>query len=105
MRRNVRESAVGKIGESTKVLLGRCADMVVQIGVHRARLVFGTGEVVAEASGARNPGNFRTNGLSAADCGDVRTCTRKLRRELWRHFAIVRLAGCANACRWIQLAV
>lgn len=99
MRRNIRESAIGKIGESTKVLLGRCADVVVQVGGHCTRLVFRAGEVVAEASGARDPGNLRTNGLSAADCGDVRTCTWKLRRELWRHFAIVRLAGCANACR------
>ena len=101
MRRNVRESAIGKVGESTKVLLGRCTDVVVQIGIHCVCLVSGTGEVVAEASGARDPGNLRTNGLSAADCGDVRTCTRKLRRELWRLFAIVRLAGCANACTWI----
>ena len=101
MRRNVRESAVGKVGESTKVLLGRCADVVGQIGIDRACLVSGTGEVVAEASGARDPGNLWTNGLSAADCGDVRTCTRKLWRELWRHFAIVGLTGCANACGWI----
>ena len=99
MRRNIRESAIGKIGEGTKVLHGRCADVIFQVGGHCTRLVFWAGEVVAEASGASDPSNLRTNGLSATDCGDVRTCTWKLRRELWRHFAIVRLAGCANACR------
>ena len=98
MRGNVRESAIGKVGESAKVLFGSRADVIIQVGGYCARLVLRAGEVIAEASGSRYPGDLRADGLSAADCGDVRTCAWKLWRELWRHFAIVRLAGCANAC-------
>ena len=98
MRRNIRKSAIRKVGESAEVLLGICTDVFIQVGGYRALLVRGASEVVAEASGASDPSDFGADGLSAADCGDVGTCSRKLRRKLWCHVAIVGLAGCADAC-------
>ena len=99
MRRNIRESAIGEVGEGAEVLLGSCANVVAQVGGYRACLVFWASEVVAEASGAGHPGNLGTDGLSAADCGDVGTCARELRRKLWCLFAVVGLTGCTDSCK------
>ena len=98
MRRNIREPAVGEIGESAEVLLGCWGDVIVQIGGHRACLVIGAREVVAEASGASDPGDLRADGLSATDCGNVGTCAWELRCELWCLCAVVGLTRCANTC-------
>ena len=97
MRRNIREPAIGEVGKSAKVLFGSCADLVIQIGGYRACLVIRASEVIAEASGAGDPGDLRADGLSAADCGDVGTCARELRRKLWCLVAVVGLTGCADA--------
>ena len=98
MRRNIRETTVGEVGESAEILLRGRGDVLVQIGGHRARLVIRARKVVAEASGASDPGDLGTDGLSTADCGDVRACAWELGRELWCLFAVVGLTRCANAC-------
>lgn len=99
MRRNIREPAIGEVGESTEVLFGSRADVVIQVGGYRASLVRRASEVVAEASGACNPGDLGADGLSAADCSNIGTCAWELRRKLWRLFAVVGLTGCTDACR------
>ena len=58
MRRNVRESTITKVGESTKVIHGRFADIFVEVGGYGARLILRTSEVIAEASGAGDPSDF-----------------------------------------------
>ncbi len=98
MRRNIWESAVREVGKSAKVFLGRRADVFVQIGGDRSCLVIRTLKVIAEASGPGDPGDFRADGLSATDGGNVWTCAGELRRELWSLFAVVGLAGCTDAC-------
>lgn len=102
MRRNIRESAIGEVGESAEVVLGSCADVVIQVGGYRACLVCGASEVVAEASRAGDPSDFRADGLGAADCRDVGACAWELRCELWCHLAVVGLTGCADACGLCQ---
>ena len=67
MGRNVRETAIGKVGESAEVGFGSWADVVAQVRGYRAFLVRRAREVVAEASGAGGPGDFGADGLSAAD--------------------------------------
>ena len=98
MRRNIRKSAVGKVGEWTEIALGTWGNVVVQVCGYRAGLVIRAGEVIAEASGAGDPRDFRADGLSAADCGDVRTCAWELRCKLWRRFAIVGLTRRTDPC-------
>ena len=99
MRRNIWESAIGEVGKSAKVFLGRWADVFVQIGGDRSCLVIGTLKVIAEASGPGDPGDFRADRLSATDGSDVRTCAGELRRELWSLFAVVGLTRCTDACK------
>lgn len=67
MRRDVWETAVGKVGESAEVRFGSWADVLAQVGGYRAFLVRRAREVVAEASGAGGPGDLGADGLSAAD--------------------------------------
>ena len=98
MRRNIRESAIGEVGESTEVLFSSRADVVIQVSGYGASLVRRASEVVAEASGAGDPGNLRADGLSAADCGNIGTRSWELRRKLWCIFAVVGLTGCTDAC-------
>ena len=98
MRGNIRETAVGEVGEGAKVLLRGRGDVLVQIGGHRAGLVIRARKVVAEAPGAGDPGDLGADGLGATDCGNVRACAWELRRELWCLFAVVGLTRCANAC-------
>ena len=67
MRRNIRESAACKIGESIKVISSRWRDVIVQVRGYRACLVIRLREVIAEASGASGPSDLRADGLSATD--------------------------------------
>ncbi len=105
MRRNIWESAIGEVGKSAKVFLGRRADVLVQIGGDGGCLVIRTLEVIAEASGPGDPSDFRADGLSATDGGDVRTCAGELRRKLWSLFAVIGLTGCTHACGLYQLLI
>ena len=67
MSRNIREPAIGKVGESAEVGFGSWADVVAQVSGNGAFLVRRAREVVAETSGAGGPGDFRANGLGATD--------------------------------------
>lgn len=98
MGRNIWKPAIGEVGESAEVFFGSCADVVIQVGGYRGRLVLRAREVIAEASGAGDPGDLGLDRLSTADCGDVRTCAWELRRKLWCLFAVVGLTGCTDAC-------
>lgn len=97
MGRNIRETAIGEIGESTEVIFCGWANVVVQIVGHRACLVIRAREVVTEAARAGGPGDFRTDGLGAADCGDVGTRSWELRGELWYRITVIGLTGCTHA--------
>lgn len=99
MGRNIWETAIGKVCESAEVRFRSWADMLGQVGGYRAFLVRRAGEVVAEASGAGGPGDLGTDGLGAADGGDVGACGWELRGELWCILAIVGCTRCTNACR------
>ena len=83
VRRNIRKSAIGEVGECAEITLGTWGNVVAQVCGYRAGLVIRAGEVIAETSGAGDPGDFRADGLSAADCGDVGTCAGELRCKLW----------------------
>lgn len=98
MRRNIRISAVAKVGVSAKVLPGGRANVVVQIRGHRGCLVIRAREIVAEAARAGGPGDLGADGLGAADGGDVGTGARERRRELWCSLAVVGLTRCTDAC-------
>ena len=91
MSGNIRESAIGEIGEGAKIILGCCADVIIKVGGYCGCLVCRAREIVAEASGASGPGDLGFNGLSTADCGNVGTCGWELRRKLWCHLAVIGL--------------
>ncbi len=97
MSGNIRESTIGEVGEGAKVLLGSCADVIIQVGGHRGCLVCRAREVVAKAPGASGPGDLGLNGLSTADSGNVGTCGWELRRKLWCHLAVIGLTGSTDA--------
>lgn len=98
MRRNIRISAVAKVGVSAKVLPGGRANVVVQIRGHRGCLVIRAREIVAEAARAGGPGDLGADRLGAADGGDVGTGAWERRRELWCPLAVVGLTRCTDAC-------
>ena len=98
MRRNIRKSTIGKVGESTEVLFRGWANVVVQVCGYCGCLVIRLREVITETPRAGDPGDLGADGLSAADCGKVGTCGRECRRKLGCRFTIVRLAGCTDAC-------
>lgn len=98
MRRNIRISAIAKVGVSAKVLPGGRANVVVQIRGHRGCLVIRAREIVAEAARAGGPGDLGADGLGAADGGDIGTGAWERRRELWCSLAVVGLTRCTDAC-------
>jgi len=69
--RNIRESTTGEVCELGEVDCSFGLDVLVDVGVDGGLLVRGTREVVAEAAGGADPGDFG-NVLSAADGGNVR---------------------------------
>ncbi len=86
---NVWECTIAAVEERSVVRKSFFADFVLQVIGNSSRLVPWLGEVVAEASRARNPSYLRIDGLSPANRCDVRASTRELRCELWCLFAII----------------
>lgn len=97
MRGDIGKRASAKIRIRLVVLLGGIVDVVVQIRLYGCFLVRGTAKVIGETAGAGDPGDFRTDGLGAADGGDVRTGAGELGGELGGVEAVVGEADCADA--------
>jgi uncharacterized membrane protein YeaQ/YmgE (transglycosylase-associated protein family) len=91
---NIRESTALEVGVLRIVLLGILGNVVVEVVVHRERLVPGTAEVVAESAGTAVPSNFRSIGLSTTNCGDEGAGARECRSELGLVGAVI-----GHACR------
>ena len=99
MRRNIRKAAIREVGESIIILSGGWSNVIIKVRGYCVCLIIGLRKVIAEASRAGNPGDLGANGLSTANCGEVRTCAGEGRRELRCSFAVIGLTGCTDTCR------
>lgn len=66
MRGNIGEASAVKVGVGVVVVLGFRIDVVLEVVVDSLLLIPWAAKVVAESSGAVNPGYFRGDSLSAA---------------------------------------
>lgn len=89
MSRDIRERATAAIEKGFVVIQCGFADAIVQVVGHGGSLVGGLGEVVAEAAGGGDPGDFGADGLGAADGGDEGACAGELGGELGCSLAVV----------------
>lgn len=66
MSRDIREPSAVEVGVGVVVVLGFWIDVVLEVVVDSLLLVPWAAKVVAESSGAIDPGYFRGDSLSAA---------------------------------------
>lgn len=97
MRAHIRKPTSTAVEKRLVVRQRRGTDPRLQVLRHRRRLITGLREIITEPAGAVVPGDFRVDGLGAADGGDEGAGTWELGRELWGFFAVVGLARGADA--------